>query len=334
MEKESIITKARCRKTGIRYGMELKQFGSEWKVVDFIRLTDQEAASFSSAVKQKEFFTNDTLLPCSKCGNRKVSGCDCSKKMHRCTSGMDYRFDCIYCEDLEIDYSRGSAREGSEIGLDQNKKVKITFSNVEWKKFDNVQNHEGVGHYKCEPKIHVAANEENIEFHGYNISRMDEGVFYTIGTDDDFEIICDVDTSTIKPHPGGFLYISMGIITAKIALEGGSFLLDGQAVAKVGSRFNMALSVSEGGRYSITIDGKAVGEKVIRNRSNINIIFGFQHDSHHCEKLSHAYLRNIQMGLTRKGNQKPPAGSGSPDQDTPKRGLRSLFGGLKRSSAS
>ena len=63
----------------------------------------------------------------------------------------------------------------------QIKRTKIvTFSNVEWKKFDNIRVHPSGAKYN-EPRIHVVANRDNIEFHGYNVSEMDEGVYYKIG---------------------------------------------------------------------------------------------------------------------------------------------------------
>lgn len=51
------------------------------------------------------------------------------------------------------------------------------------------------------------------KLNGYYISEMDEGVYYVICKKDDFGIECAVDTTTIKPHPGGDLYISFGAIT-------------------------------------------------------------------------------------------------------------------------
>ena len=133
---------------------------------------------------------------------------------------------------------------------------------------------------------------------------MDEGVYYTIGKNDDFVIECDVDTSTILPHPGGHMYISLGIITAKINQKGGSFYMDGSstAVAKVGSKFHMKLSLTEGGRYEVELDGRHCGQVVKPTRGKVKIIFGFRHDKHRCAKLSHAYVNGIKMqqGVSRQ----------------------------------
>lgn len=177
----------------------------------------------------------------------------------------------------------------------QIKRTKIvTFSNVEWKKFDNIRIHPSGAEYN-EPRIHVIANRDNIEFHGYNVSEMDEGVYYKIGRNDDFEIECDVDTTQIIPHPGGYFYISFGIISAMINETGGSFLLDNKKNARVGSRFTMKLSLTESGKYEVFINGEKQGEEFKATVAETKIVFGFKHDSHNCELLSHAYVKRIKM---------------------------------------
>ena len=301
---ESKMVKAVCKKTGLCYGLEVKEFNGEWRVVNAVRLTDDEADVITTDVKQSFFNTNDNLIACGNCGSRRIGGCKCPRKSHKCSKKMEYEFDCIYCDQMEIDYSRArgksSGRNSGEITLEQGQKVKITFSNVEWKKYDRIPVHPS-GAVFSEPSVHIIANEERIEFHGYNVSAMDEGVYYKIDPNDDFEISCDVNTSTIRPHPGGHLLISMGIITAELSEKGGMFYLDGQNVAKVGSQFSMKLSLNEGGRYTITINGRVVGNKYQLNRQSVDIIFGFRHQSHYCAMLSHAYISDIQMAQTKGG---------------------------------
>ena len=104
------ILKARCEKTGIVFGLELKEVGSSWKVVNFVRLSDEESKIIASEIRQPHFYTNENLLACQRCGNRKVGGCCCSKGRHSCAPNMKYQFDCIYCDSLSIDYSRSVAR--------------------------------------------------------------------------------------------------------------------------------------------------------------------------------------------------------------------------------
>ncbi|MBR4752874.1 MAG: VWA domain-containing protein [Thermoguttaceae bacterium] len=102
--KESKILKARCVKTGLRFGLELRRFGSTWKVVNMVRLSETEAKTISSEVYQSEFVTNDNLIPCQKCGNRKIGGCGCSRKIRQCSASMKYQFDCVYCDSFKIEY--------------------------------------------------------------------------------------------------------------------------------------------------------------------------------------------------------------------------------------
>lgn len=298
---ETKFVKAYCSKTNKYCVLEVQQFGSTWKVVNMDDLDEEKGSVLLSQVWQTSFETHDTLIPCSRCGSRKVGGCSCppSQKNNSCGRNMKYNFQCTYCSNLQLDYSLPDLRKlekykGKEFEIQGKKYRVVTFSNVTWQKFDNLNYHEDGSGYG-EPKVHVIANEKNIEFHGYNISAMDEGVYYLVGKDDDFHIECDVDTSTIQPHPGGHLYVSFGIITAQIALEGGAFYLGGSQVASVGSRFKMRLSLTEHGKYEVYINDVKQGEKFASVNSDLRITFGFNHGSHCCSSLSHAYLKNIRM---------------------------------------
>lgn len=127
------FVKAKCTKTGIYYGLEVKQFGSTYKVMDMFTLSPEEARVTSSDVRQDYFKTNKNLLACSKCGSRRVGGCGCAKTKRKCSPHMKYQFDCIYCKDFEIDYSVPTSadvrgREGETITLSQGQEVKIRFS--------------------------------------------------------------------------------------------------------------------------------------------------------------------------------------------------------------
>ena len=91
---ESKMLKARCRKTGRLYGLELKKVGSDWKVVNMIDLSAAEYSVIMSEVKQPVFETNNNLIACSKCGNRQVGACSCARKVFQCSNSMKYKFDC------------------------------------------------------------------------------------------------------------------------------------------------------------------------------------------------------------------------------------------------
>lgn len=312
MSKKKIETKfikAFCNKTKQYYSLEVASIDGEYKVVNMTLLSPKDAKITASELRVDNLKTHTTLIPCSGCGSRVVGGCTCYKRQHSCKKDDNkYFFQCIYCKDFILDYSMPSASDlrgysGKKIELEQGKEVEITFSNVEWTYFDHVKNHESAGSYRrIEPKVHVIYNENDIEFHGYNVSRMDEGVYYEIGGEDDFSIECNVDTSTIKPHPGGFLSISLGAIYAEINQDGGLFYIDRKKVCKVGSKFKMLLSLSHG-VYSIAINGKEVASEQSGKTKNVRITFEFQHGSHNCKLLSHAYINNINMKQCKNSQQ-------------------------------
>ena len=302
------FVKARCNVTGKYYGLEVLPIGRRFEVVDMVDLDDEKAKVLTSEIHQDDFETHNNLQPCRWCKSRKVGKCSCTQKHHVCKKDSPYEFMCIYCREFKIDYSTvskdklGQFKDGDWVVTPQGKRVKIiTFSNVEWKKFDNIQKHEDgrKNGFLNEPTVHVIANEKNIEFHGYNISAMDEGVYYEIEKGQGFSISCKVDTSLIAPHPGGNFYINFGAIAASIDQSGGSFFLGGNEVAAVGCKFQMRLVLTENGVYEIWINGIKKGELFQRQKifSKNEIRFGFKHDAHFCNLLSHAYLKDIDMTM-------------------------------------
>ncbi len=299
---ETKFLKAYCPKIRQYYGLEIKKYDREWEIVNIDTLEDDKARLIASDnIRQSSFKVHDNLLPCPGCGKRDFSGCSCTYNPRVCRPGMKYNFACVYCSNLEIDYSLPTSgdtrRHAGKTVTVQGKEVKVVnFSNVEWRHFDRMTIHpDGRASGYDEPTVHVIANNQNIEFHGYNISEMNEGVYYTIGHNDDFDIECDVDTTTIQEHPGGHLFIDFGPIQAQIKRLGGEFFLDGHRVAKVGSRFKMRLSLTEEGHYRIYINGILSGDLFQPTQKEIKVIFGFYHASHNCERLSHAYMRGIKM---------------------------------------
>lgn len=125
--------KARCQKTGRYYGLEVKQVQDQWKVVNMTDLSDSEAALIASEAKQDAFDSNANLIACTSCGSRRVGGCSCAKKKHQCSKGMKYCFDCLYCNELKIDYEiptgTGTSRKAGEtITLSQGQEVQIRYS--------------------------------------------------------------------------------------------------------------------------------------------------------------------------------------------------------------
>ena len=71
------------------------------------------------------------------------------------------------------------------------------------------------------------------------------------------------------------------------------------------------MSLTDGGQYEVEIDGKVVGRKFQASENEIDIRFGFIHDSHCCQLLSHAYVSDISMMQAAGGD-----GDDNPDTDT------------------
>lgn len=104
--KNTKLLKAYCNKTGQYLCFEMAKFADSWRAVNMIWINDEEANIICSEINQPEYYSHTNLLPCLKCGNRKLGGCKCSTKAHSCIKGMNYQFDCSYCSELVWDYSR------------------------------------------------------------------------------------------------------------------------------------------------------------------------------------------------------------------------------------
>lgn len=137
--KDTKFIKGICKKTKQHFGLEIKKFGEDWKVVNFICISPEEASVITSEIKQARFLTNNNLQACAKCGGRKVSGCSCALKLFKCHAG-EYNFQCIYCKNMEIDYSvpafSGGYKEGEVIRLSQGQEVVI--QNTDNRPLDNI----------------------------------------------------------------------------------------------------------------------------------------------------------------------------------------------------
>lgn len=183
----------------------------------------------------------------------------------------------------------------SRIGNVAHKYRSITFSNVRWEPFDNMSYHESAPIEYREPAEHVIANEKMITFRGYNVSAMNQGVRYTIRPGSEFTIECDIDTSNIKPHPGGHLNIRLGLITAVLNEKGGAIVLDGREAASVPSRFHLKMSLTENGKYAVEINNRSVGSAFKQMVRPVDVEFSFEHESHYCQLRSDAFISDIEM---------------------------------------
>ena len=77
------IIKTICAKTGKYFALEVKQFGGEYRVVNMVELSGDEADHIASEIRVKALKSAENLLPCSRCGSRTVMGCACARSASR-----------------------------------------------------------------------------------------------------------------------------------------------------------------------------------------------------------------------------------------------------------
>ena len=131
--KNTKFIKARCAKTKQAFGIEVKQFGSEWKAVDFVKLTDEQDSKLESQVDVTSLVTAESIQPCAVCGSRTIGKCKCpASHRQNCQKTDPYNYQCIFCKNLSLDYSEASeAREGEKIILSQGQVITLSRRGVE-----------------------------------------------------------------------------------------------------------------------------------------------------------------------------------------------------------
>ena len=71
---ETKFVKAKCKKMGVYFGLEVAHFGKAWEVVNMVSLAEEEAKVAMTEVVQDNLYTHSNLLACTVCGNRRVGG--------------------------------------------------------------------------------------------------------------------------------------------------------------------------------------------------------------------------------------------------------------------
>ena len=125
MEEKSFL-KGYCSKKKKYFGIELDKYGSIFEVTNFIYLKQEEAKVLTSLVRQSSFKTHSNLLPCTKTVTREISSVDGIS----CPEDGKYSFQCIYCKNMQIDYSSADIsgtqlKAGDVIKLSQGQEIKI-----------------------------------------------------------------------------------------------------------------------------------------------------------------------------------------------------------------
>ena len=103
---ETKLLKAYCQKTGKKFILQLRKVGSAWKTVNFVDITEDDYGAMYSEMRVDSPQTADSLVPCEGCGKRNIGACSCPQRICDCRSNAPYNFQCIYCNELKIEYSR------------------------------------------------------------------------------------------------------------------------------------------------------------------------------------------------------------------------------------
>ena len=129
--------KAKCKITNKLFGLTIDNKDGRPYIRDFVPLEKEAYDALNVEYKVNPHIeTASTLLPCKYCGTRKFGSCSCSKRKKRCSSSDKYDFQCVYCDELEFDYTSSKAKAGP-----YSKWVGVT--NIPAKAFDRHGNPQG-----------------------------------------------------------------------------------------------------------------------------------------------------------------------------------------------
>ena len=107
--------KAKCRKTGKWFGLEVEKNGTSPAVItNFVDITEEMAQHITPQYSvDPHIETGRNLVACKYCHSRKFGNCSCNKRRKSCRATDKYDFQCVYCDELEIDYT-GAVDDGSD----------------------------------------------------------------------------------------------------------------------------------------------------------------------------------------------------------------------------
>jgi len=129
--------KAVCRKTGKKFGLEVEKISGVPVITNFVDLSED---AFNMLEPQysvdPHIETGRNLIPCKYCRSRKFGNCSCNKKKKSCSASDRYDFQCVYCDEMEIDYSGAKGDTGSIYN-------KVNLTNLPASAFDKHGNPQG-----------------------------------------------------------------------------------------------------------------------------------------------------------------------------------------------
>lgn len=130
--------KAKCNRTGRWFGLEVEKIGSNPAVItNFVDINEEQVNLLSPEYQvDPHIETGHNLLACKYCHSRKFGNCSCNKNKKVCKPTDKYDFQCVYCDELKIDYS--NARGDANL---YNKPINVT--NLPASAFDKHGNPQG-----------------------------------------------------------------------------------------------------------------------------------------------------------------------------------------------
>ena len=112
--------KAKCRRTGKWFGLEVEKRGSDRAVItNFVDISEAMANMINPEYRvDPHIETGRNLVPCKYCHSRKFGSCSCNNNRKSCKPTDKYDFQCVYCNELEIVYSSDKSSNSSYNNID------------------------------------------------------------------------------------------------------------------------------------------------------------------------------------------------------------------------
>lgn len=107
---ESKFVKAYCDKANKYFVLEVAKRNDCFEIVNFVDLTAEDAKFIFTEISASELVTAKHLIPCRYCGSRKFASCTCNQKKKNCLASNKYDYQCVYCNELRIDFLRSRCR--------------------------------------------------------------------------------------------------------------------------------------------------------------------------------------------------------------------------------
>lgn len=123
------------------------------------------------------------------------------------------------------------------------------------------------------------------------------GTYYEIGKDDVFELSADLNTAGMTTHPGGYVGVAIGPLTAKITQGKISYNCQGNSNSvnfKAGDAVGLKITKYDG-EYTFNVNNKQLGSCDVTSTSNVRVTYSMYHDDHCCSNLFNTQLTNIEM---------------------------------------